>query len=54
MKLYLDTSALVKYFHNETGTDAMIQLLNDSDNIVYASELVRIEFLSALMRRYIG
>jgi predicted nucleic acid-binding protein len=52
MKLFFDTSALVKNFHNEQGTETIIQLLNDSDNIVYVSELVRVEFLSALMRRY--
>lgn len=52
MILFFDTSALVKFFHEEYGSDVVTQLMNSSENEVWLLELVRIEFLSALFRRY--
>lgn len=51
MILFFDTSALVKFFHNEEGTEAVTELLNSQENEIWVSELVRLEFVSALHRR---
>jgi uncharacterized protein len=51
MKLYFDTSALVKFFHEEEGTQEVTDLITAKDNEVWVSELAKIEFLSALYRR---
>lgn len=32
MKLFFDTSALVKYFHNEQGSQEVIELIENPDN----------------------
>ncbi|MCK5720288.1 MAG: type II toxin-antitoxin system VapC family toxin [Thiomargarita sp.] len=52
MILFFDTSALVKYFHVEAGTEKVTTLINDSGNEVWILELARIEFMSALFRKY--
>lgn len=52
MILFFETSALVKFFHNEEGTDAVTELLNSQENKIWVSELVRLEFVSALHRRF--
>jgi predicted nucleic acid-binding protein len=50
--LFFDTSALVKYFHVEEGTEQVTALINDSHNEIWVLELARIEFISALFRKY--
>lgn len=40
MNLFFDTSALVKYFHSETGTTQVINLIDDSNNVIWVSDLV--------------
>ena len=52
MILFFDTSALVKFFHNEDGTKAVTDLLNSRENKIWISELAKLEFLSALHRRF--
>lgn len=52
MTLFFDTSALVKYFHVEEGTEQVTALINESDNEIWVLELARIEFISALFRKY--
>ncbi len=52
MILFFDTSALVKYFHVEKGTEQVTTLINDSNNEIWVLELARIEFISALFRKY--
>ena len=52
MILFFDTSALVKFFHREEGTDVVISLITDRGNRVWLSELARLEFVCALHRRY--
>jgi predicted nucleic acid-binding protein len=52
MKLFFDTSALVKYFHEEEGSTEVTALIASLENEIWISELVRIEFLSALLRRF--
>ncbi|MBI4746690.1 MAG: type II toxin-antitoxin system VapC family toxin [Deltaproteobacteria bacterium] len=52
MILFFDTSSLVKFFHNEEGTEAVTGLLNFQENEIWVSELARLEFVSALHRRF--
>ncbi|MBI5192631.1 MAG: type II toxin-antitoxin system VapC family toxin [Nitrospirae bacterium] len=51
MKLFFDTSALVKFFHEEEGTSQVSALIESDDNNIWISELARVEFISALYRR---
>jgi predicted nucleic acid-binding protein len=51
MILFFDTSALVKVFHQEKGSEVVTSLIKAKDNEIWISELARIEFLSALFRR---
>jgi len=52
MKLFLDTSAIVKAFHNEQGTDVIVKLLSQKGLTIWISELTKIEYKSALYRRF--
>ncbi|WML90397.1 PIN domain-containing protein [Thiothrix lacustris] len=52
MNLFFDTSALVKYFHPETGTAHVIELMENASNTIWVSDLARIEFISALYRKF--
>jgi len=52
MNLFFDTSALVKFFHEEKGTDIVTELILDHNNEVWISELGRLEFISAVFRRF--
>ncbi len=51
MNLFFDSSALIKLFHRETGTERLQQLLLDAGTSPYVSELARLEFYSTLYRR---
>jgi len=52
MILFFDTSALVKFFHEEKGSEAVTRLIVSEENEIWISELTRIEFLSAIFRRF--
>jgi len=52
MNLFFDTSALIKFFHEETGTAIATDLITNPENIICVSDLIRLEFISALQRRY--
>src|SRR4030042_2342077 len=52
MILFFDTSALVKFFHEEKGSETVTNLILSKDNEIWISELTRIEFLSAIFRRF--
>lgn len=52
MILFFDTSALVKFFYEEEGTEAVTKLILNSKNELWISELARIEFISAVYRRF--
>ena len=52
MNLFFDTSALVKFFHEEEGTDIVSDLILGQHNEVWISELGRLEFISAVFRRF--
>lgn len=51
-QLFFDTSALVKYMHVEVGSDRVIALIDNQDHAVWVSELARIEFVSAMHRKF--
>ena len=52
MKYFFDTSALVKLFQAENGSEIVEEIVNDPDNDLWVLDLVRIEFLSSIYRRY--
>ena len=52
MNLFFDTSALVKFFHEEEGSEVVTRLITSQENEIWISELVRLEFMSALFRRF--
>lgn len=52
MNFFFDTSALVKFFHVEDGTDVVTQLIEGTASGIFVSDLARLEFISALYRRY--
>lgn len=52
MNLFFDTSALVKFFHEEEGTNVVTTLILDPNNQIWIVELAKIEFRSAVFRRF--
>ncbi len=52
MNLFFDTSALVKFYHNEEGTEQVTELITSANNSIWLLDLARLEFVSALFRRY--
>lgn len=52
MRVFFDTSALVKYFHEEEGTGIVTPIIESMDNEVWISELAFVEFTSALHKKY--
>jgi predicted nucleic acid-binding protein len=51
MNIFLDTSALVKLFSDEAGSDSIKAFNDDPDNIIWISELASIELISAVFRK---
>ena len=51
MILFLDTSALVKLFQTEAGTDALMQWVESARQVTLL-DIARLEFISALQRRF--
>ncbi len=51
MTYYFDTSALLKIYHREPGTDQALAIYKSNESI-YISELCRIEFISTIERKY--
>ena len=49
-RYFLDTSVLVKLYHDEVGSDRLDELLDPDDRLV-VSALGQIEFLSAIFRK---
>ena len=48
---FFDTSALVKYYHFETGSDCVIRLIDNRKSTIVISDLAKLEFYSAMFRR---
>jgi len=40
MNLFFDTSALIKFFHEEEGTETVTGIITDDENKIYVSELL--------------
>jgi predicted nucleic acid-binding protein len=53
MNVFLDTSAVIKLYHKEVGSDELLAFLNvhSRDLIVTISDITRTEFHSAFLRR---
>ena len=51
MSNYFDTSAFVKVYHREFGTDEVLTIYK-SKSVMYISELCRIEFISTIEKKY--
>ena len=52
MKIYFDTSAIVKHFHVEQGTEQVTALIQNIDDEIWLSELVKLEFVTAPFRKH--
>lgn len=54
MNIFLDTSILIKLYHEETGTEALDGLFsNYLVESIYLSELSKVEFRSAIQKRFV-
>lgn len=51
MNYFFDTSALVKIYHNEIGTDKVLDIYKSQEKILI-SELATVEFYSTIYRKY--
>jgi len=51
VKYFLDTSALVKIYHKETGTKRVLNIYKSRSNITI-SELSEMEFISTIHRKF--
>jgi uncharacterized protein len=52
MKIYLDTSSLIKLYHTESGTDELDNLFEkNSIEEIFLSEITKIEFNSAIWKK---
>lgn len=53
MNLFLDTNAIVKLYHQEVGSDNLVNFLNQyaDDLVITISDLTKIEFHSAFLKR---
>jgi len=52
MNLYFDTSALVKLFSKEEGSETVKKLVTDVSNNIYVLDLALIELQSAVYRKF--
>lgn len=48
---FLDTSALVKIYHRESGTDVILNIIDGNNINIYISDIAVIEFHSALLKK---
>ena len=52
MNYFFDTSALVKHFYDEKGSDIVSSIILKETNNIWISELAVIEIFSALYKKY--
>ena len=52
MNLFFDTSALVKLFSYEAGSETVKELITNPANTIYVLDLALIELQSAVYRKY--
>jgi len=48
---FFDTSALVKLYHREDGSEKAEEIFNESDSLVFVSEMGTVEIHSALVKK---
>jgi uncharacterized protein len=52
MKIFLDTSSLIKLYHFETGTDYLDKLFETNTiTEIFLSDLAKVEFISAIWKK---
>jgi predicted nucleic acid-binding protein len=52
VKIFLDTSSLIKLYHNEIGTDILDRLFEDNEvGEIYLSDIAKVEFTSAIWKK---
>ncbi len=51
MIIFLDTSSLLKLYHDEIGTEELLDILSKDIQAVYLSELAILEFRSAIWKK---
>lgn len=51
MRLYLDTSSLVKLFHTEPGSQLVSELVSDQKNSLWILDLAKVEYHCQLYRK---
>lgn len=52
MKIFLDTSSLIKLYHNEIGTDILDKIFEDNEvGEIFLSDIAKVEFTSALWKK---
>ncbi len=52
MKIFIDTSSLIKLYHYEVDTDRIDALLRENPiSEIYLSELAKVEFFSAIWKK---
>ncbi len=52
MSIFLDTSALVKFYHEEEGTASLTTLILNCRDDIFISELSKLEIISSFCRRF--
>ena len=52
MHFFFDTSALVKLFSEEKGSSIVKDIIDNADNTIWISDLVRVEIHSAILRKF--
>jgi len=52
MKIFFDTSSLIKLYHEEVGTDYLDSIFEEFKiTRIYLSELAKVEYNSAIMKK---
>ena len=52
MKIFIDTSSLIKLYHTEIGTDYLDEILEEFPiTEIYLSEITKVEFNSAIWKK---
>ncbi len=52
MNVFIDTSALIKYYYNEAGTEEITEIIDNEENNIFISEIAKIEFSCSLFRKF--
>lgn len=52
MKIFLDTSSLIKLYHTEIGTEFLDKIFEENIiEVIYLSEIAKVEFTSAIWKK---